>query len=64
MTMRTRIRSVIRSAKYKAQETTGRAKQRAGRATGNNRLRRQGKAEELRSRFSQAAKKIQNAVRR
>ena len=64
MTMRTRIRSVVRSARYRAQEKTGRAKQRAGRATGNNRLRRQGNAEELRSRLSQAAKRIQDAVRR
>jgi uncharacterized protein YjbJ (UPF0337 family) len=64
MTVRNRIRSVVRGAKYKAQEKKGKAKQKAGRATGNNRLRREGKAEELRSRLAQVTKKIQDAIRR
>jgi uncharacterized protein YjbJ (UPF0337 family) len=64
MTMSARIRSALRGAKYKVQEKKGRAKQKAGRATGNNRLRRAGRAEELRSRFGQVSKKIQDAIRR
>jgi uncharacterized protein YjbJ (UPF0337 family) len=42
----------------------GRAKQTAGKATGNDSLRRQGKAEELKSRLNQFARKIKDAISR
>jgi uncharacterized protein YjbJ (UPF0337 family) len=64
MAIGTRIRSAVRGVKYKAQESRGRAKQTAGRATGNNRLRRRGKAEELKSRLNQFTKRIKDAIRR
>jgi uncharacterized protein YjbJ (UPF0337 family) len=64
MTMNARIKSIVRGVKYKAQEAEGRAKQTAGKATGNDRLRRKGKAEELKSRLNQFAKKIKDAIRR
>src|SRR5256885_11709399 len=64
MTMNARIKSFVRGVKYKAQEAEGRAKQTAGKATGNDRLRRKGKAEELRSGLNQFAKKIKDAIRR
>ena len=64
MTVNARIKSIARAVKYKAQETRGRAKQTAGKATGNDRLRREGKAEELKSRLSQFAKKIKDAIKR
>ncbi len=64
MTMSTRIRGVVRGVRSKAQASRGRAKQTAGRATGNNRLRRRGKVEELQSRLSQFTNRIREAVRR
>jgi uncharacterized protein YjbJ (UPF0337 family) len=64
MTRNARIKSIVRGVKYKAQEAEGRAKQIAGKATGNDRLRRKGKAEELKSRLNQFAKKIKDAIRR
>jgi uncharacterized protein YjbJ (UPF0337 family) len=60
MTVNGRIKSIVRVVRYKAQETSGRAKQTAGRATGNDRLRRDGKAEELKSRRNQFAKRIKD----
>jgi uncharacterized protein YjbJ (UPF0337 family) len=64
MTMNPKIKSIVRDVKYKVQQTRGRAKQTAGRATGDDRLRREGKAEELKGRFNQFAKKIKDAIRR
>ena len=64
MTMSGRIRRVARGVIYKAQERRGRAKQAVGRATGKNRLRRRGKAEELKGRLNQVAEKIKDAIRR
>jgi uncharacterized protein YjbJ (UPF0337 family) len=64
MAMNARIKSMVRDLRYKAQENRGKAKQIAGKATGNDRLRGQGKSEELRSRVSQFAKKIRDAVKR
>ena len=64
MTMSTRIRSAVRGVRSRAQASRGRAKQTAGRATGNNRLRRRGKVEELQSRLSQVTNRIRDAVRR
>ena len=63
MTMNDKIKSIVRDVKYKARETQGRAKQTAGKASGNDRLRREGKAEELKSRFNQFAKKIKDAIK-
>ena len=63
MTVNARIKSIVRAVKYRAQETRGRAKQAAGKATGNDRLRRKGKAEELNSRLNQFTKRIKDAFR-
>jgi uncharacterized protein YjbJ (UPF0337 family) len=63
MTINTKIKSIAQDMKYRAQTTWSRAKQKVGTATGNDRLRREGKAEQLRSRFIQFAKKIKGAVR-
>jgi uncharacterized protein YjbJ (UPF0337 family) len=64
MTMTTRIRSIVRDVKYKAQKTRGRAKQRAGKATGNARLRREGSAEVRRSTLARFAQRVRNAIGR
>jgi uncharacterized protein YjbJ (UPF0337 family) len=64
MAMNARIKSMVRDLRYKAQENWGKAKQTAGKATGNDRLRGQGKSEELRSRVNQFAKKIRDAIKR
>jgi uncharacterized protein YjbJ (UPF0337 family) len=64
MTINKRIKSIVRGARYKAQEAEGRAKQTAGNATGNDSLRRQGKAEERKSRLNQFGKKIKDAITR
>jgi len=63
MTVTARIKSTVRAVKYKAQETRGRAKQTAGKATGDDRLRRAGKAEERKSKLNQFAKKIKDAFK-
>jgi uncharacterized protein YjbJ (UPF0337 family) len=63
MTMTSRIRGAIRGVKYKAQQTRGRAKQTAGKVTGNARLRREGRTEVRKSRLSQFAKKIRDAIK-
>jgi uncharacterized protein YjbJ (UPF0337 family) len=63
MTVNARIKSIVRVVKYKAQETRGMAKQRAGKATGNDRLRREGKVEALKSRRNQFAKRIKDAFK-
>jgi len=63
MTVNARIKSIVRGVKYKAQETRGRAKQRAGKATGNDRLRREGKVEALKSKRNQFAKRIKDAFK-
>jgi uncharacterized protein YjbJ (UPF0337 family) len=63
MNMSAKIKSTVRDVKYKAQEARGRAKQTAGRVTGNDRLRGEGKAEELKSRLNQFVKKIKGAIR-
>ena len=63
MTGNARIKSIVRAVKYKTQETRGRAKQTAGKATGNDRLRREGKAEELKGRLNQFTKRIKDAIR-
>jgi len=63
MTVNARFKNVVRAAKYKAQEIRGRAKHTAGTATGNDRLRREGKAEERKSKLNQFAKRIKDAIR-
>jgi uncharacterized protein YjbJ (UPF0337 family) len=60
--MKARIKGLVRSARYKGQQTRGRAKQIAAKGTGNSRLRREGKIEEFRSRFIQRAVKIKKAI--
>jgi uncharacterized protein YjbJ (UPF0337 family) len=64
MTRNARIKSIVRGVKYRAYEAEGRAKQTAGKATGNDSLRRQGKAEELKSRLNQFTSKIKDAISR
>jgi len=64
MTVNARIKSIVRVVKYKAQGISGRAKQTAGKATGNDRLRREGKVEELKSKRNQFAKRIKDAFKR
>jgi uncharacterized protein YjbJ (UPF0337 family) len=63
MIMSAKIKSILRDVKYKAREARGRAEQTAGKATGNDRLRREGRAEELKSRLSQFAKKIKDTIK-
>jgi uncharacterized protein YjbJ (UPF0337 family) len=63
MARTTRIKSIVRDLKYKAQRGRGRAKQMAGNATGNARLRREGRAEVRKSRLTRFAKKIRDAIR-
>jgi uncharacterized protein YjbJ (UPF0337 family) len=64
MTMNATLKRIARDVKYQAQRTRGRAKQTAGKATGNERLRREGKAEERRSRLNQFVRGLKDAVRR
>jgi uncharacterized protein YjbJ (UPF0337 family) len=61
MTRNARIKSIVRSVKYRPKQTGGRAKQTAGKATGTDSLRRKGKAEERKSRLNQFASKIRTA---
>lgn len=63
MTVNARIKSIVRVVKYKAQETRSRVKQTAGKATGNDRLRREGKVEQLKSKRNQFAKRIKDAFK-
>jgi uncharacterized protein YjbJ (UPF0337 family) len=63
MTMNKKIKRIAWRVRYRARQTTGRAKQTAGAATGNSRLRRQGKADKLRSRLHKVARAITNAIR-
>ena len=63
MTVNARIKSMVRAVKYRAQETSGKAKQTAGKAIGNDRLRREGKAEERKSKLNQIAKRIKDAIK-
>jgi uncharacterized protein YjbJ (UPF0337 family) len=64
MTLSNRIRSFAGGVRYKARESRGKAKQAAGRATGNDRLRRRGRAEQLESRLHQFVNRIKDAIRR
>jgi uncharacterized protein YjbJ (UPF0337 family) len=64
MTMSTRLKTLARDVKYQAQRTRGRVKQTAGKATGNDRLRREGKAEHRKSRLDRFVRKLKDAVRR
>ena len=64
MTLSNRIRIIARGVKYKTRENRGKAKQAAGRVTGNDRLRRQGRAEQLASRLHKFANRIKDAVKR
>jgi uncharacterized protein YjbJ (UPF0337 family) len=64
MTRNARIKSIARSVKYKARKAEGRTNQTVGKATGNNRLRRKGKAAEVKSGLTRFANKIKDAIRR
>lgn len=49
---------------HKGEELRGKAKKAAGRATGDEALRRQGKADQSKSNLKQAGNKIKDAFRR
>ena len=59
MPMNPKIKSIVRDVKYMVQQTRGRAKQTAGRATGDDRLRREGKAEETQGQVQPVRKEDQ-----
>lgn len=63
MTMNKKIKDVVRGVRYRAQQARGRAQQTAGAATGNSRSRRQGKADELRSRLHKVTRRITIGIR-
>jgi uncharacterized protein YjbJ (UPF0337 family) len=63
MTVNARIKGIARVVKHKVQETRGIAKQTAGKATGNDRLRREGKVEQLKSKRNQFTKRIKDAFK-
>ena len=46
------------------QELSGRAKQKTGEATGNRRLQREGRADQVKGDLKQAGEKIKDAMRR
>ena len=48
----------------KAQELRGRAKQTTGEATGNRRLQREGRADQVKGDLRQAGEKVKDALRR
>ena len=48
----------------KAQELRGRAKQKTGEATGNRRLQREGRTDQVKGDLKQAGEKIKDAMRR
>jgi uncharacterized protein YjbJ (UPF0337 family) len=50
-------------ARNKAQELKGQIKEAAGRATGNRRLKAQGRADQTKANLKQAAEKIKDAFR-
>jgi uncharacterized protein YjbJ (UPF0337 family) len=57
---RRRVRNKTRN---KAQELKGQIKEAAGRATGNRRLKAQGRADQTKANLRQAAEKIKDAFR-
>jgi uncharacterized protein YjbJ (UPF0337 family) len=63
MTMSSRIKRVVRGAKRGAQVTKGRAKQVTGRAIGNDKLRREGKVEEVRGKLNRFAQKVKDTIK-
>jgi uncharacterized protein YjbJ (UPF0337 family) len=64
MTVTTRIKTIVRDVQNRARTTKGRAKQRAGTATGNAKLRRQGRAEVRKGRLAQFAQRVRDAIGR
>jgi len=64
MTVTTRIKTILRDVKNQARTTKGRAKQRAGTATGNTKLRRRGRAEVRKGRLTQFAQRVRDAIGR
>jgi uncharacterized protein YjbJ (UPF0337 family) len=64
MTVTTRIKTIVRDVKNRTRTIKGRAKQKAGTATGNTRLRRQGRAEVRRGKLVQFAQRVRDAIGR
>ena len=54
----------VDKCKNTAQRAKGKVKEAAGSATGNARLRRQGKADQVKARIKQAGEKVKDAFRR
>jgi uncharacterized protein YjbJ (UPF0337 family) len=57
------MRAVDKS-KNAAQRAKGKVKQAAGEATGNERLRRQGKADQVKAKIKQTGEKVKDALNR
>ena len=55
--------STAKKARYKVDRLAGQAKERIGEATGNPRLRDEGKADQVKARVKQTGQRIKDAVR-
>jgi uncharacterized protein YjbJ (UPF0337 family) len=54
----------VDKSKNTAQRAKGKIKETAGKATGNERLRRQGKADQMKGKIKQAGEKIKDALKK
>jgi len=54
----------VDKSKNTAQRVKGRVKEAAGKATGNDRLRRRGKADQVKGKIKQTGEKVKDALRR
>ena len=54
----------VDKSKNTAQRAKGKIKETAGKATDNQRLRRQGKADQMKGKIKQTAEKVKDALRR
>lgn len=54
----------VDKSKNTAQRAKGKIKEAAGKATGNERLRRQGKADQMKGKIKQAGEKVKDALRK
>ena len=54
----------VDKAKNNTQRVKGKVKETAGKATGNDKLRRQGKADQAKAKVKQAGEKVKDAFRR
>jgi uncharacterized protein YjbJ (UPF0337 family) len=54
----------VDKSKNRAQRGKGKVKESAGKATGNERLRRRGKADQLKGKLKQTGEKVKDALKR